>query len=843
MRKRSALLAIALLAFAAGASSQTSTTVPEGVLYPTQDKARVNGVRIQVQPDGSVWFLEATSDSIAHLKDGIIKRWQIRSNDQLGANPVDFQIDGDLVWFIETGQSQIPGGTCAYARLDTSKLENNLTEWVIPGTMPAAFYRAPDGLVWLPQSGAVLQSFNPDTLEVINYRSTATYAYADLTVAPDGSFWLADFGDNRIVHWAPGATTETSWTFFPLSNGRLNPAQIELDASGELWIAQRGSATLPVNRVDHFDPATSILTSYAGVTSPIHFDIFQGRLYITSIAAKSAVTVLDPNIAVPAGTSQLTPLTLDVGSSPSLRAVTIRTTTVVPTEFASEPAAIASSDFTVVNPNATQGMLTTTFSTSNTYGIAVVGGRVYTGTDGNLAVLNLQTVGSATDQAVPVASSLTGPADSKIQVDITLANLGAAAIGGQSLYLFSPGSFAPRTTFTLNPGATTLFADNFGNVAARLVNGPVRLGATTGSAADLFANVRTARTTPSGGSFGYLLPATSVTSGLTTGSTTTLFTGASDSEVSILSLSSLAEAKATLTLLAPDGTTPRGSGDFELVKNASLIFNPAASAFGVAPEPGDVVRVAVTSGSLEAVALVFDSATTDIAPSLPAAAATQGVFPYVAAIPGAEQSIVSDLFLSNPAADAAATVSIAFYAIGATGAPQSATVTLPALASQSVANVLPTLYGITAGAGALVVSSNLPVAASVRLATTTAAGDYGTYANAIDGTAGVAGGQAGIGIGLPQTATRVGYLLLYNDGAAGSVTVTGFRSDGAEAGRLTVPLGDHAAGFVAAVFAQLGVSNQAAGRIRMDVPAGMHVFGWTAALDVPTGDIDISPLQ
>ena len=246
-----------------------------------------------MQPDGSVWFLEATSDSIAYLKDGVIKRWQIRTNEQIGANPVDFQIDGNLVWFIESGQSQIDGGTCAYARLDTTT--GQLTEWVIPGTIPAAFYRAPDGLVWFPQSGAVMQSFNPDTLEVINWRSTATYAYADLTVAPDGSFWLADFGNNRIVHWVPGAPTETSWNFFPLTGGRLNPAQVELDENGWLWIVQRSA-----NRVDHFDPSTNTLFSYTGITNPIHMDLFQNRVYVTSVLTTSSISVIDPAIGPPA---------------------------------------------------------------------------------------------------------------------------------------------------------------------------------------------------------------------------------------------------------------------------------------------------------------------------------------------------------------------------------------------------------------------------------------------------------------------------------------------------------------------------------------------------------------
>ena len=835
MKYRPFLLATALSALAAAGSAQTNTTVPDGTLFPTENSGRINGVRLQVQPDGAVWFLEATSDSIAYMKDGTIKRWQIRTNEQIGANPVDFQIDGNLIWFIESGQSQIAGASCAFARLDTTT--GALTEWVIPGTIPAAFYRAPSGLVWLPQSGAVMQSFNPDTLEVVNYRSTATYAYADLVVDPDGSFWLADFGDNRIVHWFPGAPTETSWTFFPLSGGRLNPAQIELDENGMLWIVQRSA-----NRIDHFDPRTNTLFSYTGITNPIHFDRFQNRLYITSVLSTSSISVLDPAIAPPAGALELNPVTLDVGSSPSQRAVVVRNTVIVPTEFVSEPKVITAAEFVVTNPNATQGILTTTFPSVNTYGITVAGGLVWAGTDGNLAALNMQAVGAATDQGVPVASSLAGPADAKIGINITLANLGTAALGGQSLYLYSPGVFTPRTTFTLNPGNTTLFPDNFGNIAIPFVNGPVRIGTTTGSPADLFADVRTARTTTSGGSFGYLLPATSILTGLTTGSTTTLFTGATDSETSILSVTSLADAKGTVSLFAPDGTL-RGSGDFEVVKNTSLNFNPASSAFGLPPEPGDVIQVAVTRGSLEAAVLVFDNGTTDVAPSLPAGAYTQSVIPYAAAIPGADQSIVSDLFLSNPSTTASAAVSVAYAAMGATGAPQTATLTLLPLESQSIANVLGTLFSIDAGAGALVVTSDIPVVAASRISTATAAGDYGTFANAIPTAQAIAGGHPGVGIGLPQTSTRVGYLLLYNGGAAGSVTVTGFRSDGTEAGHLSVPLGAQSASFVGGVFAALGVSNQAAGRIRVDVPEGMTVYGWTAALDVPTGDIDISPLR
>ena len=37
----------------------------------------------------------------------------------------------------------------------------------------------------------------------------------------------------------------------------------------------------------------------------------------------------------------------------------------------------------------------------------------------------------------------------------------------------------------------------------------------------------------------------------------------------------------------------------------------------------------------------------------------------------------------------------------------------------------------------------------------------------------------------------------------------------------------------------MGVTNQAAGRIRVDVPAGMNVYAWTARIDGLSGDLEI----
>ncbi len=852
MKFRLPALAACLLATALSLPAQT-TSVPAGVQFPTQNSARVNGVNIQVAPDGSVWFLESSADIIARLKDGVMRQWQIRTTAQLGANPVKLEVDGDVVWFIESGESQIDSGTSALAKLDTTT--GALTEWVVPSTIPASFYRAPDGLVWLPQSAGVLQSLDLDSLEIVNYRSTGTYSYADMIVGPDGAFWLADFGDNRLVRWVPGAATETSWLFWPLTSGRLNPSQIALDDSGRLWVTQRSG-----DRVDQLDPVSGNLYSYTGITAPIHFEIVEGSLYITSIATTSTVSVLDPKVALPSSITAITPAELSVGCTSNLPhagcqsadtpPVTIRQTVIVPcttngttacwSDFTSAPAAIDPGS--ISTKSVATGLLTTTFSSSNTYGITVVGGRVWTGTDGQLAALNLQTIGDPADRSVPMATSVAGSADDKVRIDVTLSNPGSSALGGKALYLFSPGSFAPTAAYTIPAGGTAFLSDAFGNLASpsTITNGPVRLNSTTGTAADLLASVRSLRVTPDGGTFGYLLPGQSAATSLAQGSTTTLFTGADSGHVSILNLYSLNDARATLSLFAPDGTL-RATQDFDIAKNATLSYNPAASAFGVAPEPGDAIRVQVTTGTLQTSALVFDPGTIDVLPSLPAVSAPSLVVPWVGSYANGDRSFASDLYLSNPSSDTAASVQLALYGVGTAAAMATATLSLAPLQTLAIPNFLNEVFGLPAVQGAVTLTANTPIAAAVLVATHVAAGDYGTFASALDASVGVSGASA-FAIGLPQTATRSGLITLFNTGTPGDVTLNGFKSNGSSAGTLTVHLDTNEPAVVGPVFALLGVSDQDAGRVRIDVPEGMRVFGWSAATDNVTGDIDLTSI-
>jgi hypothetical protein len=810
------------------------STIASGVTYTTEAAARVSGVRVEVAPDGGVWFLEASTDRLGVLRGTTITYWQLRPNDQRGANPVDFRLDGTDVWILETGQSQIPAGTCALAKLDT--VTNALTEWVIPGSIPGAWYQAPDGKYWFPMSGATLQSVDLATGQVVNHRSARTRAYSDMAVAPDGALWLADFGNNRIVRYEPDAATETSWAFFTASP-LLNPTEVRFDEQGRLWIAQ-----LTAGRLDRFDPATNTLYSYYGVSNPIHFDFYQGRIYVTSGQTNPAINVIDPDLAAPIATT-LIPETLDVGAVPSAFTVTTRTSTAIQSTFTSTSEAMPAADVTVASSASYAGVLVTQFPATHAYGIAVAGGTVWTGQDGKLANLTLQSIGGAADPTVPVASSAAGNANDRIRIDLTVANPGTSAIAGEALYMYSPGAFAGRAVFTLAPGTTRVIPDAFGNIGSRalIANGAVRFRVLTGTASDLEATARSTRVRPDGAAYGYGLAAAPATESLGPGSETTLFTGARETEVSVLGMYAANGASGILTLVAPDGSV-RGTRSFALTTNTREEYNPAASAFGVAAQPGDVVRVSVESGALQPYVNVVDLGTIDVATSVPVAASPSSVIPIAGAVVAAGgRSFVSDLYLSNPGT-AAASVTITYVPIAGSAPSQTQTVTLAAGASRSLADFLPSLFGIAAGQGSVLLDSDVPIAAGARIASRYPFGDYGGFAAALPTGSGIQNGSA-IGIGLPQTPQRRTHLLLYNGGTAGSIAVTGFRADGSQVGPIDVTLGDHEGGRLDSVFAALGVPDQAGGRIRVDVPAGMNLFAWTAEVDATTGDPDLFPLR
>ena len=845
---RRATLALSGFACAAALTGQTPTPTPSPTptpipntvtvdTYSTENDHAVTGVNIQEQPDGTVWFLIPSNDRIVQLQtDGVtFKQWQIRPDDQIGANPVQFEIDGNFIWFIENGESQIAAGYSAIGRLDTTT--GAIREYVIPGAKPAGFYRTPDGnTLWVAQSSGEFQAIDLNTLAVTSYRSTLSFAYSDMIVDKDGSFWYLDFGDNRIVNWMPGAATETSYTISDPNAGRTNLTQLRFNGdSSQIWICEFTGQV-----IDFFDPASTIIAFYPGFVDPIHFDQFDGNLYVTEAATDNGrVVTFDPRIGVSSGASFLAPFLAEVRSIPSNAPAAIRDSTAVVSTFTSTKTTVAASDVALTNPLI--GLLRIQFPSTNGYGVNATGRGIWVGSATKLVHIVPQTLGSATDLIVPRAAQLGNPPTESVNVETTLVNRGAATVSGDILYLYSAGQFPTSTPFSVAPGQTLVIPDTFPFTSTNggLVFGPARIRISSGAGGDLVGSVRSRLLLPDGSTYGFSVPVLGPAEIPAQGAQFDLFLGYRAADHSAFGAYSPFGGSAEATLYGADGTV-RGTRLFQFGVNGTEAFNPAASAFGTTAEPGDVVRVEITSGSIEFYSELLDDVGRDIATCLPVASGAQGVFPNLSnfAAPGGR---LSDIFLSNPDTGRAVTVTFSF--VGDDGsAPRFATILVPAGGTQTIEDALTNFFGVLQG-GAVAFAADGPVAVAARVATRRDSGDYATFFSALSPSQAIPGGATAEAVGAQQTSTRQTDLLLFNDGAAGSLIVIGIDGSGNETGRQTVALGANQTLRIPAVLTQVGGTGSTAARVRVQTAAGMHVYAAAEQIDLGTGDLEITRLR
>src|SRR5262245_14751610 len=745
-------------------------TTPTGQTWTTQDSRAVSGARLALTADDTTWFMTPSNDRIAKLQNGVMTNWQIREDAQIGANPVDFVVEGDEIWFIENGQSQIIAGSSVVAQLNTST--GALREWIFPPSRPSGFYRAPDGKIWVAQSAGVLESLDTATLEVIDYRVAPTAAFAGaMAFGPDNALYIGDFGSNRVIRHDLTNNTEKAWTLFDPRAFVLNISDMKFDEDGFLWITE-----LTGNRLDRFNPATGELRSYIGFLSPIHFDFDGGNIYVAErTGSQGRVVIVDPRIA-PYTIQTLTSTDLTVGTvqrdgtncptSQRCPAGKTRDSAITPTTFTPEAATFAASDLTIAQ--VVPGFLRLQYNKTNAWGITAQGGAIWVGSDQNLVRLVAQTIGGATDLTAPVALQRgTFPANS-VAVNLILSNRGSAAIAGTALFQYSAAANPRARAFFVAPGQTAVVADAFlgAATAGTLVLGGVRIQITSGQAADLIATVRTSRVIGNG-SAGAAFPAVPASATLGTGASRTLFLGTRAADVSTFGYFSSSGGEATAKLFASDGTL-RGTRSISVVNNVLEFTTPAASFFGVPPQPGDVIRIDVTSGSLQPFVLLQDPVTRDIAAIPPAPAASDAVFPGLASFTRGGAFFVSGLFLSNPDPSRTANVSATFYPTGG-GAPIGATVTLPPGASAAFDDTLTDLFHAPSGEGAAVLTSDTPIAAAVRNAARDPANGNQFAGGA--GPAAVVPSSGATAFGALNTGIRRTDLLLFNRGTAGNVSV------------------------------------------------------------------------
>jgi hypothetical protein len=256
-----------------------------------------------------------------------------------------------------------------------------------------------------------------------------------------------------------------------------------------------------------------------------------------------------------------------------------------------------------------------------------------------------------------------------------------------------------------------------------------------------------------------------------------------------------------------------------------------------------VILLLAHSGSVQAYVNVLDLGTSDVAISNPYEPTVDAIIPVVGTLMGqGDTSFLSDLFLANPDASNSASVTISYVPLGGTSPAQTSTLTLAPLASQVYSDVLSSLFSVDAGQGTLLVSSNVPLGVSARIAARKDAGDYAGFAPALNGGENIGGGGTAIAIGVPQTDTRRTHLFLYNRGSAGTVTITGYDGDGNQIGTLSVDMASGQAARVNSVMQALGAGNIAVGRITVQPSDGMALFAQTAEADALSGDVEVAKL-
>ncbi len=784
-----------------------------------------NGPRI-IPSNGGLWFLESNADRIAYFLNDTITEWPIRSHSysdpyrSIAANPADFELDGTNIWFIENGTSGIELNESVFAKLDT--VTNQMTEWILPVSKPAAFVRNPDGTVWIAMSQGSLIRLDLNALTVESFRGANSFAYSGMVQGPDGDLYLTDFGNSRIVRVDPATLTETAWQPFDPSVTLSEPTQPTLDGAGNLYVAEVVSG----GSIARLNFATGEYDRFGAgfLLDPTHFFLSGNFIYAVETdpsGGDGRFVVIDKSLA-PKVTIQTLPFTdtLVPPKTPLVNA-TVRTTTLVPITFASSD---HDPDSAVGSTEPALGMTRFTLPsgsflpTSTSYSILSVGGKIISGVNGALAEFTLLPAGNTTDLVVPLAI---GSAGGAIETDFTI-YAGAKPTGSVITTFFStPVPPPPTRAFALGPSMTlsipnalSLLGDAFGT----LVFSP-----TPADSPNTDVMTRTYQRRADSGTYGFTVPAQRASEGISPGVTGDLFLQTRSNETSILGIFSPTGANGTATLHGPDGSL-RGAFPFFLPANNRQESNPAFATFGVGAENGDYVTFDVENGTVFPYVTLFQQ-TGDAAFELPVAPASDFVFPVAGSGPDAGGNVVSELLFANPSSSQPANVTLDFFPASSVP-PSASAISVPPGGTTVVSYENPAL-----GFGSVVVKSSVPIDGTARFANRTPAGDYASTARPV-----VA--PTTTGRFLVSSDTRLHRtLFLYNRGTAGTVLFT-FRDVNGAIGKLEVPVGDHRLLVLGNVGSHVGA---AGGRLEYAGSAGTSLYGWLAATDSLTGDSDAQP--
>ena len=176
--------------------------------------------RLAVALDGAVWFADATTASVARLKDGKFTRYDVGS---LGATPYGIAVDADgSVWTTLQGAEQLglisSGGEVT--ALDTPTRNSGLSDLAVDRSGAVWFLEMRANQIGRYANGRFAEFPIP----------TASAGLTAIAAAPDGAVWFTEISAGKLGRLRDGRVSEFS---LPRANAR--PFGVTVDSANNVW--------------------------------------------------------------------------------------------------------------------------------------------------------------------------------------------------------------------------------------------------------------------------------------------------------------------------------------------------------------------------------------------------------------------------------------------------------------------------------------------------------------------------------------------------------------------------------------------------------------------------------
>lgn len=244
---------------------------------PAPRKRGVYPHSLRVDQHDVVWYTDAGTNSVFSLdpsKDNEVKEYKLLTAGQAigsgkgessGITPYGISVAPDgKIWYSKLNGNRI-------GRIDPTKEDGDIKEWVPPYEGPRRLHVAKDGKVWVPFFGdGNFGSFDPETEEWRCYdmpRGQNEIPYA-LNIHPQtGEVWVCGTGSDTLVRFNPETEEMVEYR---MPSQVTYTREVEFTEDGSVWVCNSNYPSRHIER--HRGSVLRIKTSSNDAAAPISGD-------------------------------------------------------------------------------------------------------------------------------------------------------------------------------------------------------------------------------------------------------------------------------------------------------------------------------------------------------------------------------------------------------------------------------------------------------------------------------------------------------------------------------------------------------------------------------------------